>query len=54
MSLRINIKCGVRENQQARIRNQYRDCAAGTGQKYRSSISEKRKIVSPAEALDQV
>jgi len=31
MRLRINIKCGVRENQQARIRNQYRDCAAGTG-----------------------
>jgi hypothetical protein len=31
MSLRINIKCGVREKQQARIRNQHRDCAAGTG-----------------------
>jgi len=31
MSLGINIKCRARENQQARIRNQYRDCAAGTG-----------------------
>ena len=26
----------------------------GQGQKYRSSISDKRKIVSPAEALGQV
>jgi len=31
MSLGINIKYTARENQQARIRNQYRDCAAGTG-----------------------
>jgi hypothetical protein len=31
MSLRINIKCGARESQQARIRNQYLDGAAGTG-----------------------
>jgi len=31
MSSGINIKCVVRENQLARIRNQYRDCAAGTG-----------------------
>jgi len=54
MGLRINIKCGVTENQQARIRNHYRDCAARTGAEISDFDFDKRKILSPAEALDQV
>ena len=54
MDLRINIKCGVTENQQARIRNHYRDCAARTLAEISEFDFDKRKIVSPAETLEQV
>jgi len=54
MGLRINIKCGVTESQQARIRNHYLVCAARTGAEISEFDFDKRKIVSPAEALDQV